>query len=79
MELKIRIHHECEGGIEKTALTITGWHHEACRVRTNGDHKGRIFRSHPHMNNGLVFLFTIKYCILYLKKKVPKAPEFAEM
>ena len=28
----IRIHHECEGNIEKSALMITDWHHEACQV-----------------------------------------------
>ena len=26
----ISIHHECEGGIEKSVLRITDWHHEAC-------------------------------------------------
>ena len=36
----IRIHHECEDGIEKS---VTDWHHEACRVVTNGDHEGQIF------------------------------------
>ena len=45
---KIRIHHECEGGIEKIVLRITNGHHEACRQMTNGDCKGRIFLSHPH-------------------------------
>ena len=38
----IRIHHECECGIEKSAPRITDRHHEACRVMTNGDHDGRI-------------------------------------
>ena len=50
--LTIRIHHEYEGGIEKSVLRITDWHQEACRVMTNGDHKGQIFLSHPHTNNG---------------------------
>ena len=40
--LNIKIHHECEGGIEKFALRITHWHHEAGRVMTNGDQEGRI-------------------------------------
>ena len=56
----IKIHHECEGGIEKSVPRITVWHHEACRVMTNGDHEGRIFLSHPHTNNGFVFLLTTK-------------------
>ena len=37
------IYHECEDGIEKYVLRITDWHHEACRVMTNGDHEGQIF------------------------------------
>ena len=38
-------YHECEGGIEKSVPRITDWHHEACRMMTNGDHEGRIFLS----------------------------------
>ena len=70
----IRIHHECEGGMEKSDPRITVWHHEACRVMTNSDHEERIFLSHLHTNNGLVFLLTIKYRILGLKKSL-----YAEM
>ena len=65
----IRIHHVCEGGLEKSIPRITDWHHEACRVMTNGDHEGWIFLSHPHTNNGFFFLLTTKYLILYWKKK----------
>ena len=37
----IRIYHECEGGIEKSVLKITVWHHEAFPVVTlNGDSEG---------------------------------------
>ena len=39
----IRTYHECEGGIEKSDLRVTDWHHEACRVMTNGDREGLIF------------------------------------
>ena len=56
-KLAIRIYHECEGGIEKSVPRITDWHHEACRVMTIDDHKGWIFLSHPHTNNGF-FLFS---------------------
>ena len=63
----IRILHECEGGIEKSVTRITDWHHEACRVMTKGDHEGRIFLSHPQMNNGFFFLLTTKYLILFWK------------
>ena len=52
----IRIYHVCNGGIEKSVPRITDWHHEACRVMTNGDPEGRIFLSHPHTNNGFFFL-----------------------
>ena len=52
----ISIYHECEGGIEKSVPRITDWHHEACRVMTNGNHEGQIFLSHPH--NGFFFLLT---------------------
>ena len=64
----IRISHEYEGGIEKSIPRITVWCHEVCRVMTNGDPEGQILQSHPHMNNGLFFLLTIKYCILCFKK-----------
>ena len=43
----IRICHKCEGRIEKSVPRITVWHHEACRVMTNGDPEGRIFSILP--------------------------------
>ena len=72
--MTIRIHHECEVGIKKSVPRITIWHHEACRVMTNGDLEGRNFLSHVHTNNGFFFLLTID-----LKKKLPEVPEYAEM
>ena len=77
----IRIHHECECGIEKSAPRIIDWHHEACRVITNGDDEGRIFLSHPHTNNGFFFFLTTKYLIYIGKrwKKLPENPEYAEI
>ena len=54
----IRIYNECEGKIEKSIPRITVWHHEACRMITNGDPEGRIFLSYPHTNNRLFFLLT---------------------
>ena len=65
MIINIRIHHECEGRIEKSVLRITDWHHTACRVMTNGDRQGQVFPSHPHTINGFFFLLTTKYLILY--------------
>ena len=63
----IRIHYESEGGIEQCVPRITVWHHEACRVMTNGDREEQIFLSYPHPNNGFFFLLTTKYLILYWK------------
>ena len=62
----IRIHHECEGGIEKSIPRITNWH---SLVMTIGDHKGQMFLSHPHTNNRLFVLHTTKYLILYQLEK----------
>ena len=31
------VYHENEVGIDKSVLRITVWHHEGCRVITNGD------------------------------------------
>ena len=59
MVYTIRIHCECE--VEKSVPSITVWHHEACRVMTNGDHEGWMFLSHPHANNGFFFFFTAFY------------------
>ena len=43
--MNIRIYHEREGRIERSVRRIAIWHHEACRVMTNGDPKGQIFLS----------------------------------
>ena len=76
----IRIHHECEGRIEKSAPRITDWHHEASRVMTIGDPEGQIFLSHSHMNNGFFFLLTnTSFYIGKTCKRLPENPEFAEM
>ena len=72
----IGIHHENEGGIEKSVPRITDWHHEACRVMAIGDRDRRIFLPHHHTHDGYFF-----YLILYLKevKRLPENPKFAEM
>ena len=63
----IRMIHEYEGGIDKSIPMITDWHYETCRVMTNGDRKGWIFLSNIQTNNGLFFLLTTYYHILYWK------------
>ena len=60
----IRIYHECEGRIEKSVQRIAVWHHEACRVMTNGDPEGLIFLSYPLTNNGYYFLVTTFYLFI---------------
>ena len=67
----IRIYHECEGGIEKSVLRITVWHHEACQVMTNSDPEGRISISYPRTNNGFFFLLTIDFLILIQASRSP--------
>ena len=67
----IRIYHEYEGRIEKSVPRITDWHHEACGVMTNGDHKGQIFLSHLHTNNRFFFLLTTYY-LNYIGKNLKK-------
>ena len=64
----IRIHHKCEGRIEKSVTRFAVWHHEACRVMTNSDHEGRIFLSYPHTNNGFFFLLTTFFIYLFILK-----------
>ena len=53
----------CEGGIDKSDPRITDWHQYACRVMADGDHEGRIFLSHPHTNNGFIFLLTTHFIL----------------
>ena len=64
----MRIYLECEGRIEKSVPRIAVWHHEACRVMTNGDPQGRIFLFYSHPNNELFFLLTTRFHILFLRK-----------
>ena len=68
----IRIYHECEGRIEKSVPRITVWHHEACRVMTNGDPEGWIFLSYRHTNNVFFFLLTTDFL---LRNKLQEVPE----
>ena len=66
----IRLYHESEGKNEKSVPRIAVWHHEACRVMTNSDPKGRIFLSYPHVNNRLFFLLTtVLFCFKIIFQK----------
>ena len=63
-----RIHHYCEGGVEKSVPRITDWHHQACPVMTSYDQEGRIFLSHHHTNNGFFFFSSPLSNSLYIRK-----------
>ena len=72
------MHHECEGGIEKSVPMITDWRHEACGVMTIGDREGRIVLFNPHTHAGYFLLLTTKYMYLIFIRKTEN-PEYAEM
>ena len=67
--------------MEKPVPWITDWHHEACRVLTNGDLKGRGFLSHPHtiMNYFSYSPLSTAFCIERTRKSLPGSHEFAKM
>ena len=47
-------------------------------MMAHGDPEGWIFQTHSHTNNGLVFLLTIIFYILYLLQTLQEAPQYAE-
>ena len=73
----IRIHYECEGGIEKIVLRINFWHHEACQVRQTLIPSEGFF--YPTLTRIMVS-FSCSQVILHfmLKKRLP-VPEYVEM
>ena len=71
----IRIYHEYEGRIISVPR-ITVWYHEACLEMTNGDPKGQIFLSYPHLNNGFFFLLTT---VILSKNKLLEVPVHAKI
>ena len=66
----VRIYHVCELWRDKSVLRITVWHHEACRVMTNGAPEGQIFASHDHTNSGFFFLLNIVYFKISFQKSL---------
>ena len=51
--------------IEKSVPRIAVWHHEACRVMTNGDPEWRVVLSYPHTNNGLFLVLATVFIYLF--------------
>ena len=66
VKYNIRIHQECEGGIENSVPRITDWHHVTCRVMANGYREGQIFLSNPNSPFNTTFY-------------APQVPEYAEV
>ena len=64
----IRIHHECEGGTQKSIPMLT-LVNKVCQVMPNGDLKENIFISNTNTNNGrglMLWLFVgpTRVCLL---------------
>ena len=62
----VRIYHKCEGRIEKSVPRIAVWHHEACRMMTNGDPEGRFFLSYLTRMMDSLFLHTIVFIFSFI-------------
>ena len=76
----IRIYHEYEGGIDKTVLRITDWHHGACPLITNGDHEDRFFYLTLTIIMDSFSCSSFNTTFVYLKEnRFSKAPEYAWM
>ena len=75
----IRIHHECEGRIEKSIPRIAFWHQETFRVMTNGDPEGYIF--YPTLTRIMNFFSCpqLVFFIYLLKKSFLEVPKQAKM
>ena len=70
----IRICHECAGRIEKSVPRTAVWHHEACRVMTNGDPEDGFF--YPTLTQIMDF-FSCSPLFFDLKNKLPEVSEYA--
>ena len=63
------------GGIRKSVPRIMDWHHDACRVMTNGDHEGQIF--YPTLTRIMdSFSCSPLNTAVYVLKMFPEIPEF---
>ena len=81
----IRIHHECEGGIDKSVPRITIWHHYACQVMPNGDPEGQTVITNDRFLHAILtqimdslscsLLNTAFSCL----KRLPEISEYPEM
>ena len=74
----IRIHHECEGGIEKSVPRITDWHHESCKVMITRDKFFYPILTRT-MNSFSCSPLNTSFYIGKTWKRLPENPKYAEM
>ena len=72
----IRIYHKCEDRIVKSVPRIAVWHHEACRVMTNGDPGGGFL--YPTLTR-IMDSFSCSPLFFIFKNKLPEVPENAKI
>ena len=79
----IIIHHDCEGGIEKSVPRITDWHHEARPIDDKRCSRGTdfLFASSHEFYTRFFFLPLLNphFIIEKHEKRLPDNPENAEM
>ena len=64
--------------MERSVLRISVWHHAACRVIKNSDYEDRCLYSILIQVICIIAHPLIPSC-LYLIKRLPEVPEYAEM
>ena len=91
MTIKSLVHHECEGGIEKSIplnhylstlgiSRITDWHYEACRVMTVIPRDGFFYPTLTRlMDSFSCSALNTSFYIGKTWKRLPENPEYAEM
>ena len=70
--ISLKREYECEGRVENSVLRIAVWHHEACRLMTNGDPEGQIFyptltQIMDYFSCSPLFYYLCIYLFIYFK------------
>ena len=73
----IRIYHKCEGRLVKSVPRIAVWHHEACRVMTNGDPRDRFL--YPTLKRIMDSCSCSPLFFFLFKNKLSEVPETAKI